>query len=126
MNEEEVELFIKCYAQAQSIYNEITALAKKKPNEAVNKFKLRFINQILENANQLLKENYKPFPDFEKFEEDEIPTTSDITMMFAQYLESMENLHSDNIRSGLNNWYWIIDGVLSEIKTTRHQKKFRT
>jgi len=123
MNKEEVELFIKCYVQTQSIYNEITALAKKKPNEAVNKFKLRFINQILENANQLLKENYKPFPDFEKFDEDEIPTTSDITMMFAQYLESMENLHSDNIRFGLNNWYWIIDGVLSEIETTRPSKK---
>lgn len=123
MNKEEVELFIKCYVQTQSIYNEITALAKKKPNEAVNKFKLRYINQILENANQLLKENYKPFQDFEKFDEDEIPTTSDITMMFAQYLESMENLHSDNIRFGLNNWYWIIDGVLSEIETTRPSKK---
>jgi len=123
MNKEEVELFIKCYVQTQSIYNEITALAKKKPNEAVNKFKLRYINQILENANQLLKENYKPFQDFEKFDEDEIPTTSDITMMFAQYLESMENLHSDNIRFGLNNWYWIIDGVLSEIETTCPSKK---
>lgn len=123
MNEQEVELFIKCYAQTQSIYNEITALSKKKPNEAVNKFKLRFINQILENCNQLLIENYKPFADFEKFDEDEIPTTSDITMMFAQYLDSMENLHSDNIRRGQNNWYWIIDGELSEIKTKSPSKK---
>lgn len=123
MNEEEVELFIKCYTQTQSIYNEITALSKKKPNEAVNKFKLRFINQILENANQLLKGNYKPFADFEKFEEDEIPTTSDITMIFAQYLDSMEKLHSDNIKYGQNNWYWIIDGKLSEIKTKYLSKK---
>ncbi|MCK5644109.1 MAG: hypothetical protein KAJ19_25140 [Gammaproteobacteria bacterium] len=123
MNKEEVELFIKCYAQTQSMYDEITALSKKKPNEAVNKFKLRFINQILENANQLLKENYKPFADFEKFEEDEIPTTSDITMMFAQYLESMENLHSDNIRWDQNNWCWIIDGKLSGIKTKSPSKK---
>ena len=123
MNEQEVELFIKCYAQTQSIYNEITALSKKKPNEAVNKFKLRFINQILENANQLLKENYKPFADFEKFDEDEIPTTSDITMMFAQYLDSMEYLRSDNIEDSQYTWYWLIDGVLSEIKTVPPQKK---
>lgn len=123
MNEQEVELFIKCYAQTQSIYNEITALSKKKPNEAVNKFKLRFINQILDDANQLLKEKYKPFADFEKFEEDEIPTTSDITMMFAQYLDAMENLHSDNIRRGQNNWYWIIDGKLSGIETKYSPKK---
>ena len=126
MNEQEVELFIKCYAQTQSIYNEITALSKKKPNEAVNKFKLRFINQILENANQLLKENYKPFADFEKFDEDEIPTTSDITMMFAQYLDSMEYLRSDNIKYSQYNWYWLIDGELSEIKTAPPSKKFRT
>lgn len=123
MNEEEVELFIKCYTQMKSIYNEINTLAKKKPNEAVNKFKLRFINQILENANQLLKENYKPFADFEKFDEDEIPTTSDITMMFAQYLDSMEYLRSDNIEDSSYAWYWIIDGVLSEIKTVPPSKK---
>ena len=123
MNEKEVELFVKTYSQMQSMYNEITILAKKKPNEAVNIFKLRFINQILENANQLLKENYKPFENFENFDEDEIPTTSDITMMFAQYLDGMENLHSDNIRWDYNEWRWIIDGELSEIKTTRKSKK---
>lgn len=123
MNGEEVESFIKCYTQMKSIYNEINALAKKKPNDAVNKFKLRFINQILENANQLLKENYKPFADFEKFDEDEIPTTSDITMMFAQYLDSMEYLRSDNIEDSQYTWYWLIDGVLSEIKTVPPQKK---
>ena len=44
-------------------------------------------------------------------------------MMFAQYLDSMENLHSDNIRRGQNNWYWIIDGELSEIKTKSPSKK---
>jgi len=123
MNEEEVELFIKCYTQIQSIYNEITALSKKKPNEAVNKFKLRFINQILENANQLLKGNHKPFADFEKFYEDEIPTTSDVTMIFAQYLESMEKLHSDNIIWGGDKWCWIIDGKLSRIETIRSSIK---
>ena len=123
MNKDDVESFVKCYAQMQSIYNEITALANKKPNEAVNKFKLKFINQILENANKLLNENYKPFADFKKFEDDDIPTTSDITMMFAQYLDAMENLHSDNIKNIGSAWYWIIDGDSSEIKTARPTKK---
>ena len=123
MNEDDVESFVKCYAQMQSIYSEITTLAKKKPNEAVNKFKLRFINQILENANQLLNDTYKPFADFEKFEEDEIPTTSDITLMFAQYLDAMENLHSDNIKHSGHEWVWIIDRKLSGIKTACPTKK---
>ena len=39
MNEKEVELFVKTHTQMQSIYNEITILSKKRPNEAVNKFK---------------------------------------------------------------------------------------
>lgn len=123
MNEEAVELFIKCYAQMKSIYNEISLLAKKKPNDAVNEFKLKFINQILSNANKLLKENYMPFADFEKFDADEIPTTSDITMMFAQYLDSMEHLRSDNIQKNHLGWYWIIDEKLSKIETVHPHKK---
>ena len=43
--------------------------------------------------------------------------------MFAQYLDAMENMRSDNIKYEYNNWYWMIDGELSGIKTRLPSKR---
>ncbi len=66
---------------------------------------------------KLLGEEYKPYQEFEKFEEEDMPTTSDVTMMLEQYLNCLEKLRSDNLgyRSGI--YYWVIDGEISDIKT---------
>lgn len=119
MKEKEVELFINICGQLEVFRAEISALTKKKPNDAINKFKLKFINKVLEDANKLLKEKYKPFADFDYFEEDEIPTNSDITMMLSQYLQSMEKLRIDNIfyDNDKYNCYWKIDDKRLKIKT---------
>lgn len=119
MKEKEVELFINICGQLEVFRAEISVLTKKKPNDAINKFKLKFINKVLEDANKLLKEKYKPFADFDYFEEDEIPTNSDITMMLSQYLQSMEKLRIDNIfyDNDKYDWYWKIDDKRLKIKT---------
>ena len=122
MKEKEVELFIKICGQLKACYTEISTLAKKKPNDAINKFKLKFINKVLEDANKLLKEKYKPFVDFDYFDEDEIPTNSDVTMMLLQYLQSMEKLRVDNIFCDKYVWYWKIDDKKSIIKTAHPLK----
>jgi hypothetical protein len=57
--------FEKAEAQLEGFYEEIGNFAKKKPDDAVNKFKLGFINQTLVSANKLLKDEYCPFPDFD-------------------------------------------------------------
>ena len=120
MTKQEVDTFEKLQAQLQGLHNEISVLSKKSQNDALNKFKLKFVNQILIDANKLLGENYKPFNDFEVFEDEDMPTNSDVAMMLTQYLNCFEKLRSDNVKkqdSYPQHWFWIIDGKLSDIRT---------
>src|SRR4051794_4753707 len=88
---EEVHTFEMVEAQLEGFFEEISILAKKKPDDAVNKFKLGFINQTLKAANGILGSSYKPFPDFEEFDiEGSIPSTSDTVTILSQYLRSMD------------------------------------
>ncbi len=50
------------------LHQEIGILSKKKPDKAVNGWKLKFVNKILEKANGILEERYRPFGGFEAFE----------------------------------------------------------
>jgi hypothetical protein len=114
MTKQEVDTFEKVNGQLEALHSEISALSKKSQNDALNKFKLKFVNQILDEANKILGDNYKPFPDFSIFDEDEIPSNSDATMVISQYLGCMEKLRNDNITSKqeyngnkyLVRWYW--------------------
>ncbi len=87
--------FRKVNSQLNNLYKEIGILSKKSPNDAVNKFKLKFINQSLKDANELLGNEYKPYLDFEIFNEDEIPTTSDVVMILNLYLSALNRFKSD-------------------------------
>lgn len=123
MNKQEVDTFEKVQTQLEGLHMEISALSKKSQNDALNKFKLKFVNQILDSANSLLGENYKPFSDFTLFDESDIPTTSDAAMMLTQYLSCFEKLRADNVKQSANGrWYWIIDGKESDIKTIMPKK----
>ncbi len=117
MTEEEVNQFEKTQSQLNGLYNEIGLLSKKNPNDAVNKFKLKFINKSIEESNELLGEEYKPYQEFDKFGEEDMPTTSDVTMMLEQYLNCLEKLRSDNLEYRAGTYYWVIDGEISDIKT---------
>lgn len=125
-----VRQFEKCQSQVDGLYGETSQLAKKSPNDGVNKFKLKFINQTLELCNSLLGDKYKPFSDFTVFSEEELPTTSDVVLMLAQYAISLETFRSDNVSFEEHAWRWMVsDGVV--ITTTipknqvarRHDKK---
>ncbi len=72
MEEEEVFKFEKVQGQIEGLYKEIGLLSKKSPNDTVNKFKLKFINQLLIIANSLLTGDYKPLEGFETFEEERL------------------------------------------------------
>jgi len=123
MTKQEVDAFEKVQSQLDGLHSEISALSKKSQQDALNKFKLKFVNQILKDANTLLGDNYKPFLDFELFTEEEMPTTSDVAMMLTQYLSCFEKLRADNVKQGsLGRWFWVIDGAESEIKTIMPKK----
>jgi hypothetical protein len=121
----DVHRFEKSEAQIQGLYDEIDQLTRKRPNDAVNKFKLRLVNQAIELGNEILTEQYKPFPDFSRFAEDELPSNSDVALMLSQYLISLENLRSDNVEvDDDHDWRWIVAGDVH--MPTKEPKKYRT
>ena len=73
-------------------------LAKKSPKDAVNEFKLKFINTVLSQCNSLFGKDNRPFADFETFAADSLPSNSDVTFILSQYIECAEKFRSDNIR----------------------------
>lgn len=109
MKREDVFEFEKLVAQAQSIHREISILSKKSPNDAVNTFKLKFINATLEGLNSILKDKHTPFRDFSAFSADDVPSNSDVCFVVDQYLECAENFRADNIEYRDYKWTWKLD-----------------
>ncbi len=122
METEDVDIFEKTHAQMEGLYEELSALSKKAPNDAVNKFKIKFINILLEQSGKLLGDTYKPFHDFVIFNIDELPTNSDATLIIGQFLNCMEKFRSDNITISSGVYVWVIDGNPSKIRTYSPKK----
>jgi hypothetical protein len=121
MTQAEIDSFEKVQAQIQGLHSEVSSLSKKSQNDALNKFKLKLVNQLVGEANKLLGKKYKPFDDFDQFQEDDIPTNSDVALMLTQYLNCLEKLRADNIIKEdkfPQHWYWKINGKISGIRTT--------
>lgn len=116
-NNEDIEQLEKLIGQLQGMYAEIGALAKKSPNDAVNPFKLKLINRVLSMGNDVLGENYKPFVEFDQFDTDDAPSTSDVTMVISQYMEEAERFRSDNVVSGFGGWHYVVNGKESQIRS---------
>ncbi|WP_333852801.1 hypothetical protein [Epilithonimonas sp.] len=133
MTEKQIDIFEKVQTQLEGMYNEISILSKKSQNDGVSLFKLKFINKILVDSNIVLNANYKPFDDFAVFDENSIPTNSDVAMILMQYLNCFEKLRTDNVGSdGYWNreklelsWYWKIDGKISKNHKTKEPKKIK-
>lgn len=117
-----VESFEKIQAQLHGLYDEMTVFSKKTPEGTVNKFKLKFINQVLIEANKILDKKNKPFEDFDVFDEDLLPTNSDIVMILSQYINCLEKFRSEHIKPYSVHWYWMINGQKSEIRTSPPKK----
>lgn len=124
MKKSDVDTFEKLKAQLDSIHQEMSTLAKKSPNDAVNVFKLRFVNATLENCNKLMGNIYKPFSDFDTFAPDELPSNSDVSFIVSQYIECVEKMRSDNIYSDVGKWYWNVDDFGDRIQTAEPKKLF--
>lgn len=122
MNRDQISSFEKIQIQLESLHDELSQLSKKSSNDALNKFKLKFVNKTIVQANEILGKNYIPYDDFELFDEETLPTNSDVTMILGQYLNCMEKLRADNITSEFGTWYWVVDKKATEIKTAPPKK----
>ncbi len=113
-NRQDVEKLEKTIGQLQGAHTETSQLSKKSPNDSLNKFKLNLINKVVALANEVLGESYRPFADFEQFDPDDVPTTSDVTMVLSQYLEEAERYRSDSITYDMG-WKYVVNGKTSDI-----------
>lgn len=84
-----IQEFRKLRVQIKTFSEEIKILSKKTPDGPVNKFKLKYLNDVLKKMTAILGEAHRPFPDFETFDEADLPTTSDVVLMLSHYIESM-------------------------------------
>ena len=108
MDRSDIDIFEKLVAQLSSIHQEMSVLAKRAPNDAVNAFKIKLINAAISRSNELLGERCRPFSDFTSFSAEDLPSNSDVTFIVSQYLECAEKFRSDNIAdNGMGDWYWI-------------------
>ena len=109
MKRDTVDLFEKLVAQLDALHAELTILAKKSPKDAVNEFKLKFINIVLSQCNTLFGKDNRPFDDFEIFSVESLPSNSDVTFILSQYIECAEKFRADNIKLFGGVWWWRID-----------------
>jgi len=117
MTKDEADQFDTLETQLLGMYEEIGILSKKKPDGAVNKFKLAFVNELLEKVNGFLGDDYQPFDSFSLFDADELPTASDIVFVLGQYLKSMDKFRFDNTYVDFGTYYWLIKGKRSKLET---------
>lgn len=61
----------------------------------MNEFKIGLVNKMLADINGLIGD-YKPFPDFEQFENSPRVFNSDVLLILAQYLTAMSRFKNVN------------------------------
>jgi hypothetical protein len=115
-SKEDVEELEKLIGQLHGLHSEISQLAKKSPNDGLNIFKLRFVNKTVASGNTLLQGRYRPFEDFSQFEESDLPTNSDVTMILAQYIEQAERFRSDHVTWHKGRWRYVLNGAPSDVE----------
>lgn len=77
-----------------SIAREMKEFSKKKPDEPLNKFKVKNINRILEPIKEILKD--EPTSEFLDLLDDEtLPSNSDAILIIGQFKASMNQFHSE-------------------------------
>ena len=117
-DEGEIGTFEKSEKQLQVFLREVRELSNKHPNESLNKFKVELINMVLKTCNDILGPD-KPFPTFELFDIDKIPSNSDARLILAHYASSMHAFRCKNTGRDQNfKWRWILKGKLSPVEAS--------
>ena len=120
-----VEKYEALEAKMLSAKTEFQKLSSKSPNDAVNKFKLKIINQLLLECNELLSSEGLPVTGFESFDSDELPTTSDTLFILGQYEAGLEKYRASRIkRNTAHVWVW--DCSVLPVIQTRPPRKLQS
>ena len=115
----------KLIAKISGLYEEISALSKKSPNDGINSFKLNIVNSVVNQCNDFLGTEDLPIEEFSQFEEDQIPSNSDVVFVLAQYDEALEKVRSDNIKRHAGLWVYSLPEAEDRIPTAPPRKLIR-
>lgn len=124
MTEATVSEFEALNGKLQGVYEEAVNLSKKSAADPFNKFKLNITNAILSSANKYLASLSRPVAvdGFSQFEDTDLPSNSDVAFVLSQYLAAFESLRIDNITHSAGNWYWVINGASTGVRTAPPRK----
>ena len=128
ISRKEVDELETLMGQLASIHGELTALSKKSPNDAVNKFKLGFINAVVQRCNGFLGDSFRPFGEFTSFDFDDVVSNSDATFIISLYIEAMEKYRADHIKWKYETdagYHWCYDLAEGESVRTSPPKKLK-
>lgn len=115
MKRSDVDKYQRVRSQLEAFQREFETLSKKTANGSLNAFKLKIVNQTLGDANTVLGDSFLPIREFKQFNDEELPSNSDVSMVLAQYLEAFEVLRCRNIRNNaVGSWYWTAEDAPSE------------
>jgi hypothetical protein len=117
MNKTQAIEFDKLFEQIESVYLELGKLSHKNPDGVINPFKLKIINGLIANANLYFQEDNLPINGFTSFDEDQIPSNSDVVFIFSQYLNKLDFFKFQNTEFSLGSCYWILEGKEKSIQT---------
>lgn len=104
--EHSVEIYLATNDIFCGLIKEIRELSKKKPDAIMSKGKVKIINRVLEDINEILKVEPKgKYLDF--LDDDELPQTSDAVLVMVQYetaLNAFENKYSQRYQTGRHSY----------------------
>lgn len=90
-------------ALLDSIYTEMKEFSKKKPDEPLNKFKVKTLNRVLEQVKDLQKN--EPTIEFLDLLDDEtLPTNSDAILIISQFTAAMSRFRSKYHYGSSGKW----------------------
>ncbi len=93
----EVRKFEMLEKLLESIYGEMREFSKKKPEEILNKFKVKNINRVLSQVKEIMKK--EPTDEFlDLLDEESLPSNSDSILIIGQFNAAMEQFKSNYFR----------------------------
>lgn len=95
MKRKDVDKYEELRSKLVSVRNDIALLSAKKPHDQLNPFKLKFINNLLAQVNDLIGD-FRPAEDFNEFDNVELPSNSDVLMILNLYLTGMTRFKDAN------------------------------
>jgi hypothetical protein len=92
-SEDDITSYSMLTKLVDAVYNEMKELSKKKPDDLLNKFKIKSVNRVLEKSKTLL--NNEPTVEFlDTLDEEVPPSNSDSVLIISQHIAALKQFRN--------------------------------